>query len=61
MFLRRYRKHGGEKNLCLVAREGGGEPRMTLWARKAGVVVTEWVYVNSRLQESCILPKTAAR
>lgn len=60
MFLRRYRKCRGEKSLCLVTREGGSEPRMMLWARKEGLIVTEWIYLNSGLQESCIFPKTAA-
>lgn len=43
-FLRRYRKHGGEKSLCLVVQEAGGEPRMTLWARKESLIVRVGVF-----------------
>lgn len=41
-----------------MAQEGGSEPRMMLWARKEGMIVTVWVYFSSGLQESHIFPQT---
>lgn len=38
----------------LVAQGGDGEPRLTSWARKKGVTVTEREYLNSSLRAECV-------
>lgn len=58
VFVKIQKKSVGDKRVCLVAREGGSEPRMMLWARDKGMVVTAWVCFSSGLLESHIFPQT---